>query len=83
MITPKIEITISTETTGANDADDNQRFLVMLKQEIQNEYPGADIDIEISDRLSSDTFKVSNDEDYDHDIESNLHRICNLVWNTQ
>lgn len=75
----KIELTISTHTLGdCNTADDNQRYATAVQNELQTEYPEADVSVELVTNVTAGSCWVSDDPT--GEIEENVNLIANRVW---
>lgn len=56
-----IELTISTLTLGENSDDDNKRFVAAVRSELKDTYPNADVDVDLADNVTADSYWVSDD----------------------
>ena len=75
----EIKLTISTDTLGELNTDrDNQRYAAAVLAELQSEYPGYDVSVDLVDDFSSNLCWVSDDSE--GKIRENVNMIANRVW---
>ena len=77
--TMKIELTITPDTLGDFSTDsDNERYASTVQAELQSEYPGANVSVELVTNVTAGSCWVSDDPT--GEIEENVNLIANQVW---
>ena len=75
----KIKLAISTATLGKFNTDrDNQRYADAVLAELQSEYPGYDVSVDLVKDVYSNSCWVSDDSE--GEIRENVNMIANRVW---
>lgn len=75
----EIKLAISTATLGELNTDrDNQRYADAVLAELQSEYPGYDVSVDLVEDVYSSLCWVSDDSD--GKIRENVNMIANRVW---
>ena len=78
----KIKLTISTDNLGKINTDrDNQLYAAAVLAELQSEYPGYDVSVDLVKDVYSNSCWVS--DDYDGKITENVNMIANRVWDKE
>ena len=75
----KIKLAISTATLGKFNTDrDNQCYADAVLAELQSEYPGYDVLVDLVKDVYSNSCWVSDDSE--GEIRENVNMIANRVW---
>lgn len=78
----KIKLEISTDTLGyCNTDEDNLRYAAAVRNEIQSEYPDADVSVDIVKNVSASQLYVTDDPT--GEVEENINLISNQVWDSR